>query len=342
VLKKLTLIASGAYKAATAVRNWSYDQGLTKSCRSVLPIVSVGNLTVGGNGKTPLCLFVAAELLKRGYKTTILSRGYGGSAHGPHHVKPDDDAVVVGDEPLLMAKSGVAEVIISRDRVKGAQFIVNNKLGDVVILDDGFQHRRLKRDVDIVTVDIGSSTAVEEFIAGQALPAGPFREERGAGLKRADIIIFTTRQVLKNETAPIDARILRLIPNKAQLYRAHLKAHGVFELGAHGTALKPCQAVAFCAIAKPEGFFRSLEEMGFDLVHKHAFRDHHRFSSADINRIFESGGGLPMICTAKDAVKLQNMKIPAIPYVLNVSMQVTPADAFLVRICRAIELKQPR
>jgi tetraacyldisaccharide 4'-kinase len=323
-------LAAGLYWCVVRLRGWLYDTGLLSSYRSRLSVISVGNVTAGGNGKTPLCLKIAAEMIKRGYRPAILSRGYGGSLTGPHRVRIDDSPSVVGDEPLLMAQAGVP-VFIARKRVSGAKVIEDLGEFDLVILDDGFQHRALARDLDIVSVFSGSRDAVKQFKAGRLLPLGMFREPRGYALRRADLIILNDRRVLRDSGADsaLSAEIKGALPPSVEVFRSHLSA-GRVEMAKDGRPLDPRSVVAFAAIANPEGFFSSLEGLGFELIERVVFNDHYQFTPEDISRISRSFPNHTAVCTAKDMVKLRalpGVDLERIAF-LPVSAEIEPSDRF--------------
>lgn len=339
MLRALRRIGAALYGSVTAVRGVLYDTGVLRSYRARIPVISIGNVTAGGNGKTPLCLHIASELAARGMRPAILSRGYGGSERGPCRVKPTDSAARVGDEPLLMSRVGVAPVYIARARAVGARLIEREGSADVIILDDGFQHRALARDLDIVSVFAGTAQSIDDFLLGKLLPDGLFREQRDAALKRASMIVVSERRVAGDGDAlpPLDERLLKVLPPGVPVYRSCFEAAAVTRL-ATGQAVPHGPVQALAAIANPETFFESLERLGFSVVARHAFPDHHPFSADEIGRILAQHPGVPVICTAKDAVKLEGMgeQVRDACCVLNVNLKVVPADAFMVQIQRKI------
>lgn len=326
-------LLAGFYRIATAFRNVLFDKKILKSYRSRLPVISVGNVTAGGNAKTPIVIFLVQELLKRGFKPVVLSRGYGGSIRGPHLVSPSDSAATVGDEPLLIQHATARPVVIAARRVAGASYIEAQALGDVIVLDDGFQHRWLERDIDIVSVNIGTPDARAAFIQGDLLPFGLFREGRTRALQRADIVIFSERKPIQTSTEP-DSSLFRIIPRDVQLYRSSFEPRGV--LGIDGSEkLSPVPVVAFCGIANPDGFFQTLGESGFPLLDSRRFPDHHVFGDAEISQMKLEHPGVPLVCTEKDAIRIPANQRQGI-YMLRIEARVTPADAFVTQICRAI------
>lgn len=333
-------ILSVLYGSITRTRNSLFDRGVLGSYQSSIPVVSVGNLTVGGNGKTPLCLYLVETLRAKGLNPVILSRGYGGKLRGPYVVQSSDTPDVVGDEPLLMAQTGGVPVVIARARAQGARLIEREKLGDVIILDDGFQHRKLARQVDVVSAFIGSDEAVEAFVEGELLPLGRFREDRDAGLRRASVCVASYRRVVSEgeEMPVVDEAILSLVPSGVPVFRAAYESLGVRSL-VDGRAISPTAVNAFAGIANPEGFFSSLQRTGFEVLNRFQFPDHHAFSEDEVAKLLEAHPGVLFVCTEKDGVKIREMNpnIRASFAELKVRLKVVPADAFIVAILRAIQ-----
>lgn len=334
-MRCVKLLGACIYGVITRIRGILFDLKILGSYRSSLPVVSVGNITAGGNGKTPLCLLIARELQKRGYRPAILSRGYGGRIRGPHRVSTADTPRDVGDEPVLMAECGIP-VYVARKRVAGARLIESDGSADVIILDDGLQHRALVRDVDIVSIFAGSEQAIQSFIKGALLPLGMFREDRDRAIQRASLFVVSQRAVIEDGKVPeVDPRLLQLLPKSGVVFRAYLEAQGVSSMidGAP-VAVQPVCACA--AIANPEGFFQSLERLGFEVRERIAFPDHHDFSEAEMTALLHRHPGVPFVCTEKDAVKLR-ARGDAVKQrfaVLRVAARVVPHDAFFVQIER--------
>lgn len=326
------------YGRVVALRGWLYDQRIFKSYRSPVPVISVGNITAGGNGKTPLCLALAHEMLKRGYSPAILSRGYGGVCRGPRRVGTRDTCRDVGDEAVLMAQSGIP-VFIARKRVAGIKLIEQDSSINLVILDDGFQHRALARSLDIVSVFVGTSTAIAEFKEGRLLPAGMFREDRDVALRRAQIVVLSYRAIQEaGKPQELGREFLELLPQSSAVFRAFLSPSAVTSLDGN-RQFAPQEICALAAIANPDGFFHSLETMGFRVRERFAFRDHHLFAESEVEQILRKHSELLFVCTEKDAVKLRELT-PAIRErigVLCVKAQIVPSDAFFVQVERAIQ-----
>lgn len=337
-MKLVLRILSLAYGFVALVRGWLYDCNILSSYKSVLPVISIGNITAGGNGKTPLCVYIAEELAKRGCKPAILSRGYGGKNRGPHRVEVNDTPDDVGDEPIVMAARGIS-VYVSRSRVSGVKLIEREGQCDVVVLDDGLQHRALHRDVDIVSIFAGTNRAIEDFVRGELLPLGMFREPRRRALDRATLVVVSQRKVMaEGELPEVDDRILKLLPAGITVFRSCLQPAGVTWLES-GAQLQPTAVCAFAGIANPEGFFQSLEQLGYKVERRLPFADHHTFSDIELKRMIAEHPSVPLVCTAKDAVKLSGMSstVRSRIAVLHVVARVVPSDAFMVALERRIK-----
>lgn len=248
-----------------------------------LAMISVGNITAGGSGKTPFVLWLAAALKKVGYAPVILCRGDGGSSASPIIVNPDTDAASVGDEAKMLAEMSGCPVIAAADRITACKLA--EKLGDIIILDDGFQYRHLGRCCDIVLVP------AEGVGNGHQIPAGPLREPVSA-LSRADIIVRTGSQSDMDQCQPLSTKTeWRWVREPAGLIDA---------MGSHAQA--PHRIFAATSIARPERFFDDLESADFELAGYKSYPDHHRFSADDVSELLNQHASIAV--TAKDAVKL--------------------------------------
>lgn len=251
--------------------------------RASVPVICVGNLTVGGAGKTPVCLALARKLTALGLRPHVLTRGYGGEEKGPHAVDPDrDDAERVGDEALLLAR--LAPVWVARDRAAGARAAAASGAG-IIVMDDGHQNPTLAKDLSLVVVDGETG-----FGNGRVIPAGPLREPVAAGLARADALVVMGEDRGKVETWAGGLPVLRarLVPGPEVL------------------SLRGRRVVAFAGIGRPGKFFQSLREAGAEVVAVHPFADHYPYAEADIQPILDEAFALDAIpvTTAKDAVRL--------------------------------------
>jgi tetraacyldisaccharide 4'-kinase len=244
-----------------------------------VPVVCVGNLTVGGTGKTPVAIAVANRLAMKGKRPFFLSRGYGGKLAGPILVTAEHRAADVGDEPLLLAEAG--PTIVSRNRARGAALAV--ALGaDVIVMDDGHQNFTIAKDVSLVVVD-----AAQMFGNGGVLPAGPLREFVRQGLSRADgvIVVGEDEVDLRGYGGPV--LHARIVP-------------------AEMPQLKGAYVVAFAGIGRPKKFFASLKDSGAYVVSAKRFGDHHVYSSSEIARLRATAKerGALLVTTAKDYVRM--------------------------------------
>jgi tetraacyldisaccharide 4'-kinase len=257
---------------------------LARPARAGVPVICVGNLVVGGAGKTPVSLALAARVMARGRRPHLLTRGYGGRLPGPVRVDPArHDAAAVGDEALLLAE--VAPTWCARDRARGAQAAVAAG-ADLLIMDDGYQNPWLHQDVRLLVVD-GSFGYGNRHL----LPAGPLREPLAEGLARAAAVI----QLGADETG-----LDKALPRRITRLRATLRA------GPDAPALHGRRIVAFAGIGRPQKFFRSLADAGALLVGRRAFADHHRYRRHEVLALLAEAVAEEAICvtTAKDRVRL--------------------------------------
>jgi tetraacyldisaccharide 4'-kinase len=243
---------------------------------------------------------------------------------------------MVGDEPVLMAQRGFP-VYVARRRAAGAQLIEKDAAGDVILLDDGLQHRALYRDVDIVSIFAGTERSITDFLKGELLPLGMFRESRRRALQRASVIVISQRKVMTPESLPlVDPRILRLLPDRSAVFRSYLEPGKVVRMDTQ-EVLAPTRVCAFAAIANPEAFFQSLEGLGFTIERTFPFSDHYSYTEQDLERILSEVPAVSFVCTEKDAVKLREIRgdLRARISVMYVAARVVPTEAFMAQIqCR--------
>lgn len=302
------LPASLLFLLLIAARRLAYRAGLFSSRRLPVPVIVVGNLTVGGSGKTPLTLRIAQWLRELGYHPGIISRGYGGHARAPMAVGADSDPALVGDEPSLLARRGVCPVWIGRKRVDaGRHLLAAHPDVDVLVADDGLQHYALARDMEIVVVD-----GDRGFGNGRLLPAGPLREPLGR--------LATVDAAVVNGGDPDD--FILLPPSFAMRLRgATFRNLREPALTAEAAAFAGRQVQALAGIGHPQRFFDHLERLGVR-AQTHAFPDHHVFTERDMP--FGT-----VLMTEKDAVKCMAFAPPDAWY-LAVDAELEPGLKTLI------------
>jgi tetraacyldisaccharide 4'-kinase len=282
-----------------------YRAGILESKQLPRPVISIGNLTVGGTGKTPATAYFARFLIAQGLKVAVLSRGYGGSLEGKTAIVSDGVTILLepeqcGDEPYLLARtiSGLM-VVIGADRYAAGLLALNQLSPDIFILDDGFQHLRLQRDLDVLLQDY-----TRPLGNGWTLPAGLLREPKSAAA-RADIVIYT--RCPEGVPAPA-AESGKLVCNaRHQLIAARPLAEDVL---VPFTSLQNRKFVAFAGIAEPHYFFDGLRAQGLNIVATICFPDHAAYTErniAEITSALQISGADSVITTEKDAVKLQHL-----------------------------------
>ncbi|HUE49197.1 MAG TPA: tetraacyldisaccharide 4'-kinase [Steroidobacteraceae bacterium] len=290
---------AGLYGAMMCARRRAYVSGWVRTERAGKPVVVIGNLTVGGTGKTPLTIWLARQLLAQGLKVGIVSRGYGRRGAAARAVHSTSDWRQVGDEPLIIARRTACPTVVARDRVAGARALVAAGV-DVVLADDGLQHLRLGRDCEIVVID-----GARGFGNGRVLPAGPLREplER---LPQPDAVVMNGAPEHGSLTAALrssPALEMRLVAQEA------LRLDGLEPPRAlQGFSGQRLHAIA--GIGNPARFFGELRAHGIEVI-EHAFADHHRFVPAEL----AFADGLPVLMTEKDAVKCLAFADPRLWYV---------------------------
>jgi tetraacyldisaccharide 4'-kinase len=282
--------------------------------RAGVPVVCIGNLTVGGAGKTPAALAVARMLIAAGERPVLLSRGYGGNLAGPLKVDPSRHrASEVGDEPLLLART--ATTIVARDRVKGATTALAAG-ASVIVMDDGFQNPSLCKDLSVLVVD-----ARRGIGNGRVLPAGPLRAPLDAQLERTDALIVVG-SAASAVTADADAQHI-------PVFRARLVA-GEESIA----ALRGGRVLAFAGIGDPDKFFATLKDAGIAVVATRSFSDHHVYTRAEERTLCDHADreGLTLVTTEKDLARLSGIdeaaELAARAHALPVTLAFDDAGAF--------------
>jgi tetraacyldisaccharide 4'-kinase len=283
------------YGAVLAMKRQLFRWGWLKQNRLASPVISVGSVSAGGAGKTPMVLMLARMLRHRGYDVRILTRGYKRISSNTARVEPFDDAAWLGDEPVLLAQRSGVPVYVGADRYEAgvmAELSGQSEKLVVHLLDDGFQHRRLARDVDIVLL---TQADVEDTL----LPAGNLREPLGA-LAEADVVVLREEEAnsLRGVVAGLSGG--RGVPAIWVIRRT-------LSLGEGGEVALPSRPFAFCGIARPESFTKMLAAQGYEPMDTMIFPDHHAYGEADVLRLIERARQVEangFVTTEKDAVKL--------------------------------------
>jgi tetraacyldisaccharide 4'-kinase len=275
------------YRLGLALRERRLATGREEVCELEWPVVSIGNLSTGGTGKTPLTIALARALTARGLHVDVLSRGYGRSSTSTSLVQKENDAKHFGDEPVLIAREAGVPVYVDAERFEAGLLAESEQAPDgpaVHLLDDGFQHRQLYRDVDILLLN-------ERDWRDQLLPAGNLREELSA-VKRADVVAIPA------EEAGLELK-LRSWGWQGPVWKLHRRMDVPVVDG---------PVVAFCGIARPEQFFAGLEAARVRVAERIAFPDHHSYTQKDLLRLqtaLGSAGSSTLLTTEKDAVRLE-------------------------------------
>ncbi len=294
------------FSLVSFVRAKLYDAGVLHSESVATKVICVGNLTAGGTGKTPIIRWLALELAKRGKKVCVLSRGYKRSTQAILKVNSSSAEVQkYGDEPLQLSKQlkGIP-VYVGADRVKAAQEIIASEQPDVILMDDGFQHRRLKRDLDFVVMD-----ATQPTWHYWPLPLG-FGREGSWSLSRASAVLLTKANLAtQSEIEKIKVLHARVFQFYSSLVRVRTLDGEIWSL----ERLRGEKVALLSAIGRPEIFQRQVSDLGLDVVFHKIFPDHHFFRSWEIKAFFKKAdarGANRILVTEKDAVKLASMDLP--------------------------------
>jgi len=285
LISLMLLPLSGLFCLLSSVRRILFKLHFLSSYKAPLPVIVVGNITVGGTGKTPLIIELTKVLQSKGKRPGIISRGYGGKAQSwPQIVSDSTNAKLVGDEPQLIFQTTKCPVVVGPDRQQDIETLIEQFDCDVILSDDGLQHYKMKRDIEIAVID-----AKRMFGNGLCLPSGPLRERRSR-LKQVDIILYnggddnqSAFSLQATDCQPVDSVNLKPV-------------------GLNYFSGKTVHAIA--GIGNPDRFFTMLENSGITVI-KHAFSDHHDFNNDDL----DFADNLPVLMTEKDAIKCNRYKL---------------------------------
>ena len=293
---------SWIFCSVSILRRFIYLNGLLPGYTAPVPVIIVGNITVGGSGKTPLLIGLCEYLALQGHKPGVVSRGYGAAVRGEYSVSENDDAATCGDEPLLIQQRTACPVIIGKDRVAATKKLLAENDCDVILSDDGMQHYRLKRDVEIAVVD-----TQRKFGNGFCIPAGPLREPESR-LRNVDMVVHHGNSDDKYHFSLEFEEAVNLVTGarrKLESFSAGL-VH------------------AIAGIGYPGRFFDQLRGQGLEVI-EHAFPDHHDYSSSDI----DFTDGLPILMTEKDAVKCKRLLLATKSAASNEDFWAVPVNAVM-------------
>ncbi len=303
LLRGVLRVASWCYAVTVSVRNWTYDWGIRSAIRAEIPVISVGNMTTGGTGKTPVVMYVARLCRQRGRRVAILSRGYRALVGSMENDEARELMERLPDVPLLLGA----------DRVESARIAAMELEMELCLLDDGYQHRRLHRNADIVLID-----ALVPFGYGYCLPRGLLREPL-RGLARADVLLITRAEAVSSEECQRITTTLRRWNRHAPVLACRmepigwLRADGQRE-GLHRFAGQP--VAMLCAIGNPGGFRSSLQRLGLTIVGEFIFEDHHEYTAEELNGVYAQAiqrQAELILCTHKDLVKIRRNRVGTLP-----------------------------
>jgi tetraacyldisaccharide 4'-kinase len=304
------------YSSIARAKAWCYARGIFRKRKLPGTVIGVGNLTVGGTGKTPMVLAIAERLAEEGKHTAILTRGYRGTADAGSSGVPQSDEVALLRERL----AGKVQLGVGADRYKSGMVLARHEI-DWFVLDDGFQHLRLSRDADIVLVD-----ATDPFGGGMVLPAGRLREPLSA-LRRANIVVIT--RSVQVPSPAIEAIVHRY--TNSPIFYASTRLESVLRVPRLDVALpqqdwQTARFLAFCGIGNPTAFFEDLRNWGFQAVEQRSFADHHVYTNAEAAELELAAskcGADALLCTEKDVWNLRHVQLMALPaYCCRISLDL--------------------
>jgi tetraacyldisaccharide 4'-kinase len=303
------------YRGIVGTRNALYDSHVLRAHRLRGPVISIGNLSTGGSGKTPFVILLGELLKARGIRFDVLSRGYGRKSRGVRLVDPGGLPQDFGDEPLLIVRRLNVPVVVGEDRYEAGRFAEAKFGPQIHLLDDGFQHRKLARDFDIVLV-------TPDDARDRLLPAGRLREPLRA-LRRADAVVLTSGA--SAEAFPLEGKTMWRLRRGIAVEKVNI----------------PDRPMVFCGIARPQNFLLQLRAAGIDLVAEAFFRDHHAYTESDVRELLqlrqrsEAGG---FVTTEKDAVNLGGYLASLAPLaVIPVKMELADAANTVDTMLRVVE-----
>lgn len=325
-LRAVLRVAEFPYSWVMTWRNWRFDQNRSEVHSVDVPVISVGNLTLGGTGKTPLVEWLARYFRERDVRVSIVSRGYG-AEQGQRNDEALELELALPDVPHLQ----------NPNRVEAARMAIDELETQIILLDDGFQHRRLGRDLDLVLLD-----ATEPFGFEHVFPRGTLRESV-AGLPRAQAVMLSRADMIEpEERTRIRERVAELAPNAVWCEVVHRPAALINADGSQAAISEFCdrKVAAFCGIGNPGGFRYTLTTLDCDLACWREFPDHHNYTREDVDNLAEWAKEAEVVlCTRKDLVKLATVKLGEVPlYAVNVQLDFLEGQAALTKLLDRIEV----
>ncbi|HEY9684395.1 MAG TPA: tetraacyldisaccharide 4'-kinase [Oculatellaceae cyanobacterium] len=344
-LRTLLMPAAVTYGAGSLVRVMAYATGIIPRYKAPVPVLSLGNLTLGGTGKTPIAIDLARKLVMAGFRPAVLSRGYKRKSKDDYVVVSDGSTILAscedsGDEPFLIASSVKgAVVIVGASRVQTAEVACNELACNVIVLDDAFQHLKIKRDADIVLWDYNDDIEQQSL-----LPAGRLREPLAALNRASSVVITKVPQVPDPGRLERFSRVIHQYNRTATIGLVRFNANKVVTFddshvistlaNSDDICSLPARALAFCGLARPEPFYAELQRLNVEIVDRVSFGDHHWYSESDVSRLNERASrhnAAGFITTEKDIVKFFDLKhhlsLPLHAIGLSTEWIGTPPDA---------------
>jgi tetraacyldisaccharide 4'-kinase len=319
-------------------RGWMYEAGLLKAERLPVPVISVGGLTIGGAGKTPVVRYLAGLLMDMGHRPVILSRGYGRTDRRIVSVSLEENWQNVGDEPFFLATMlPDVPIVVGADRVSAGRHAIAEFQPDVLLLDDGFQHRRLQRDLDIVVYD---STGYARNLP--LIPAGPSREPLTALQRAQGLILTRTDQV----NAPSDvSQDIRAVNPNIQIIESIYEPVRLRRISDNTILsvddIKKQPVLILCGIANPDSFGRTVSDLGAHVAFTLYFPDHHTYSIKDMDEVVQSArqvGTEWIITTEKDAVRIPDHLIQTHLLALDISLSIPTGEEILKNLILSLDI----
>ncbi|HOF57190.1 MAG TPA: tetraacyldisaccharide 4'-kinase [Syntrophorhabdaceae bacterium] len=312
---------SCAYEICLYVRNIVYRSGLVEICKVPIPVISIGNITLGGTGKTPVVGRVSERLRRAGLNPAIITRGYKRKRKGTFLVDRDNDSAVdVGDEALMLSKKTRLPVFVGANRAQAIMKGIDAYPIDIALLDDGFQLRNLYKDIEILLIDCSEKNNTSLF------PLGPFRE-RAKRIKDADIILTRNGSI-----SGLFSKYAEGVPAFSFRYRPMYLCNLRHDLTGHYNFLKEKNVLAFSGLGNNKSFFDLLKDLGANVVHEVSYPDHYLYKNSDIKTLSGYHDADIIVTTEKDATKINQSSAPENLYYLTVEVEIENEDAMIETI----------